>query len=177
MLAIALAIVGIVVGFIGAWLTWRSRCEAREAAPILSSRMADGDLSVRLAFRIGPDGRLVRPPGSLWQQPHHLPEPEAKELIERYRAAYRLTFESGVRAGLARRPRRTPRTDLPGWASLILGAEDAERYRKEWGAHVWELIEEGQSKQARRDRRRLIRSIFWIAVVVRVTRALTRSMI
>ncbi len=69
---------------------------------------------------------------------------------------------------------RQPRTDLPGWVVIVLGSEDAERYRKEWGAHLWEMIEAGELKQARRDRRRLIRAVLWLAFAIRVHRALKR---
>lgn len=67
------------------------------------------------------------------------------------------------------------RADIPTWALGLLAPEDAQRYAWEWGAHLHQLIEEGQTRQARIDRRRLALAAVTLAVALRVRRVLTRA--
>ncbi len=64
----------------------------------------------------------------------------------------------------------TPPDRVPVWALALMDSEDARRYGAEWSAHLGQLIEEGEHKQARKDRRRLMVAGLTIAVVVRVRR-------
>jgi hypothetical protein len=65
--------------------------------------------------------------------------------------------------------------DPPSWALAWMSDEDASRYLLEWGAHLRELIDEGELEQARRDRRRLAFAAISLAVALRVRRALRRT--
>jgi hypothetical protein len=56
-----------------------------------------------------------------------------------------------------------------------MAEDDAQRYMWEWGAHLLQLIEEGEARQARRDRRRFAVTAITLAVVLRVRRALGRA--
>jgi hypothetical protein len=68
-----------------------------------------------------------------------------------------------------------PKASIPSWALGLMAAKDAQRYTWEWGAHLRELIEDGEGRQARRDRRRLIVAAITIAIALRVRRALGRA--
>ncbi len=57
----------------------------------------------------------------------------------------------------------------------LMPPTDAQRYAWEWSAHLLQLIEEGQIRQARRDRRRLALTAIALAVVLRVRRRLRRA--
>jgi hypothetical protein len=70
---------------------------------------------------------------------------------------------------------RTPVPDIPSWAFTLMATQDAQRYAREWGAHLHQLIEEGALRQARRDRRRLALAAITLAVALRVRRALGRA--
>jgi hypothetical protein len=70
---------------------------------------------------------------------------------------------------------RTPRSDVPRWALGLLASEDAERYRIEWGAHLHQLVEDGELRQARRDRRRLAIGAVTLAVALRVRKVLRKA--
>lgn len=70
---------------------------------------------------------------------------------------------------------RARRADIPAWALGLMAAKDAQRYAWEWGAHLHQLIEEGQTRQARTDRRRLALTAVTLAVALRVRRVLTRA--
>jgi len=71
--------------------------------------------------------------------------------------------------------KRASRLGIPSVALGLLATEDAERYEREWGAHLYQLIEEGEFRQARRDRRRLVLAAITLAIVLRVRRALSRA--
>lgn len=64
------------------------------------------------------------------------------------------------------------RTDIPRWALALLG-DDGERYAREWAAHLHERVEDGEIREARRDRRRLVRRAPAIALSTRL-RAIRR---
>jgi hypothetical protein len=44
-------------------------------------------------------------------------------------------------SAVAARDRRDSKGDVPDWILRLLHGDDADRYRKEWGAHLYELIE------------------------------------
>jgi hypothetical protein len=67
------------------------------------------------------------------------------------------------------------RANIPIWALGLLAPEDAQRYAWEWGAHLHQLIEEGELRQARIDRRRLALAAVTLAVALRVRRVLKRA--
>jgi hypothetical protein len=76
----------------------------------------------------------------------------------------------------ARGQRRAAKADVPGWAIGLMSARDGGRYASEWGAHLCQLIEEGELGQARRDRRRLALAAIFLAVTLRLRRALGRAL-
>jgi DNA-binding transcriptional MerR regulator len=88
--------------------------------------------------------------------------------IERLLAGQNLPSPSAQRRNL-------PVPKIPSWAMRLMASEDAERYTQEWGAHLYQLIEEGELRQARRDRRRLVLAAITLAVALRVRRALGRA--
>src|SRR4051794_23636886 len=46
-------------------------------------------------------------------------------------------------------------TDVPSWVLALLSYQDAERYAKEWAAHLHQRVREGEIREARVDRRSL----------------------
>jgi hypothetical protein len=85
-----------------------------------------------------------------------------------------------ITAPTVRRKKRLRRRDrvarsVPSWALGLMAEDDAQRYMWEWGAHLLQLIEEGEARQARRDRRRFAVTAITLAVVLRVRRALGRA--
>lgn len=87
--------------------------------------------------------------------------------------AFLLQLMRGLRIGKPRS--HAPRPDVPKWALGLLAAEDAHRYGWEWGAHLLQLVEEGELRQARRDRRRLAFSAIALAVALRVRNVLRKA--
>ncbi|HEY3829955.1 MAG TPA: hypothetical protein VGL57_12220 [Solirubrobacteraceae bacterium] len=73
----------------------------------------------------------------------------------------------------ARKLRPAVKASVPVWAMGLMSAEDARRYAWEWGAHLCQLIEEGECKQARRDRRVLALTAVFLAVALRARRVLS----
>lgn len=69
----------------------------------------------------------------------------------------------------------TPRINVPSWAIGLMNADDAQRYAFEWGAHLYQLVNEGQIKQARRDRRGLAFTAISLAVALRLRRVFSRA--
>jgi hypothetical protein len=67
------------------------------------------------------------------------------------------------------------RASVPAWSLSFFPRADIYRYENEWGAHLQQLISEGELKQARRDRHRLMMAGITLAIVVRVRRRLRRS--
>jgi len=81
-----------------------------------------------------------------------------------------------ARKSLATSPERVATTTtVPIWPLALTSPDDATRYAAEWSAHLHERIQEGEIKQARRDRRRLIIAAVTLAVALRVRRALGRT--
>jgi hypothetical protein len=66
-------------------------------------------------------------------------------------------------------------TRVPHWALALMRRNDARRYGCEWSAHLHQLIEEGETRQARRDRRRLALAAITLAVALRIRQALGRT--
>ena len=74
--------------------------------------------------------------------------------------------------------RRTPDAmppTLPGWAFRFMSAKDADRYRRELEAHLWERVRDGEVRAARRERRRLTIAMLALGVVLRVRHQLGRA--
>lgn len=67
------------------------------------------------------------------------------------------------------------RFDLLTCALTLMATRDIWRYAREWAAHLFQLIEEGELSQARRDRRRLALAAITLAVALRMRRALNRA--
>lgn len=80
-----------------------------------------------------------------------------------------------AREQLALSAREQRKSQMPDWALLLLRTDDADRYRKEFGAHLCELIQAGEMRQARRDRRRMIAAVLWFAVALRARRLITQT--
>jgi hypothetical protein len=59
---------------------------------------------------------------------------------------------------------------VPAWSLRLLNPEDAWRYKMEWSAHLYQLLEEGEERQARIDRRRLALLAVALAVALRARR-------
>lgn len=89
----------------------------------------------------------------------------------RRRARVRARYPFGIAVG---RPSKARVLRMPGWTLWLMRAEDAERYEREWGAHLAQLVEEGALEQARRDRRRLALAAVTLAVALRVRQVLSR---
>jgi hypothetical protein len=162
MLETAIASTGVLLAAVTAWFTWRMG-------------RAAGRTRMRTSLRVGASLRVyIAQELEVVVHDDGGSKPAPKKLDPRLHSGLGVRSRlRGVRRVVT--SQRAPRTDLPGWAFLVLRHEDAERYRKEWGAHLWELIEAGELKQARRDRRRLIGVIFWLALAIRVHRVLTRA--
>lgn len=64
------------------------------------------------------------------------------------------------------------KADCPPRTVCLMATADAERYSAEWGAHLLQLVEEGEVKQARTDRRRLALAAVALALVLRLRRFL-----
>jgi hypothetical protein len=160
MLMAAIAIVGLLLTAITCWFTWKAAREARD----------DLSISPRQSLNLPRINRVRRPPLGDPFQVDIVPDEYVYPRLRRYKMRI-LVLRHALRSTF----RGAPRTDIPGWAFVFLGPGDAERYRKEWGAHLWELIEADELKHARRDRRRLICVIFWLALVIRAHRVLTRA--
>jgi hypothetical protein len=65
---------------------------------------------------------------------------------------------------------RQQRAAVPAWTLRVLDAQDAQRYAAEWSAHISQLLDEGEDKQARKDRRRLAVAALVLGVALRVRR-------
>jgi hypothetical protein len=63
---------------------------------------------------------------------------------------------------------------VSGWPMRLLGAE-RERYQREWGAHLLQLVEDGEIEQARAHRRQFRRQAVLLAIAIRTRRALGRA--
>jgi hypothetical protein len=59
---------------------------------------------------------------------------------------------------------------VPAWSLRLLNPEDAWRYKLEWSAHLYQLLEEGEEKQAHIDRRRLALMAIALAIALRARR-------
>jgi len=105
---------------------------------------------------------------------------EAEETAEAYLERWlvlrrRARRQRELMEAAARRVSASPpvRVDPPGLALRLFSRADAEHYAREWGAHLWELVADGEHRQARRDRRRMALGAPWLALQLR-TRALLR---
>lgn len=76
---------------------------------------------------------------------------------------------------LFRKDQRVTPASVPSWALELMPSNDAQRYMAEWGAHLHQLIREGELRQARCDRRRLALTAVSLAIVLRVRRALSQA--
>ncbi len=94
--------------------------------------------------------------------------------IKMERPLSRVEFAQRIKDAEAR-IKAQEKTKMPPWAFSLMTAKDAQRYAWEWGAHLHQLIEEGELRQARRDRRRLVLAAITLAVALRVRRALGRA--
>jgi predicted alpha/beta hydrolase family esterase len=106
-------------------------------------------------------------------------EAAAGDLLVALVAFYARVFVSsrGLAAAIGRRARTrsvSAKTTMPGWALDLLDQENAERYAFEWGAHLFQLVEEGHLEEARADRRRLTRLALVFAIVLLLRRARAR---
>jgi len=92
-----------------------------------------------------------------------------RSMAERVRVAvFRLSIRTGARrVRREERARKTPRVNPPRWATRILGGRHADHYAREWGAHLWQRVEEGEHGLARRDRRRMAMAAPWLALQLR----------
>jgi hypothetical protein len=91
------------------------------------------------------------------------------------KAAGRSSRSVGLRTSRpARRSRPAVAASIPSWATRLMPAADARRYTWEWGAHLYQLVEEGQLKQARRDRRMLALAGLLMAMALRARKVLSR---
>jgi hypothetical protein len=66
------------------------------------------------------------------------------------------------------------RNDVPLCVLALLTSDDAKRYNQEWAAHLHQRIQDGEIREARIDRRRLIRRAIVMAMTGRVHRARAR---
>jgi len=64
---------------------------------------------------------------------------------------------------------------VPTLVLLIFQPKDRDRYRREWNAHLGQLITEGEIMQAKRDRRRLAFAAIPLAIAMRMRRAFRRA--
>jgi hypothetical protein len=74
-----------------------------------------------------------------------------------------------------REQRQEGKTNPPTWVLRLMTPKDAHRYKLEWGAHLHQLIEDGEIRQARHDRRRFVFAAVTIAVALRVRRVLGQT--
>jgi hypothetical protein len=102
-----------------------------------------------------------------------------KYLQNRQLNSYRTAqFDRTVTLG-SKRPRtrrnRVVKTSVPTWPLRLFDPIDAQRYTREWGAHLYQLVEEGDIKRARIDRRRLAFAAVFLALALRVRRAFSQA--
>jgi hypothetical protein len=87
-------------------------------------------------------------------------------------------FTSQVVRATSRQPSTMPAPggDVapPRIALRILGRANRARYAREWGAHLWQLADEGALRQARRDRRRMVLGAPSLAIRLRWRAAFRR---
>lgn len=105
---------------------------------------------------------------------HTIPRPRRSR--RRFSAdllAFYASWLESPHAGL--RQKAPPRIDIPAWSLVLLSHDDAERYRREFGAHLWQLVTEEQFNRARRERRRFAVAAVTLAVVLRVRHVLVRA--
>ena len=76
---------------------------------------------------------------------------------------------------LWRRRDQVVRTSVPTWALRLFDPIDVQRYSQEWSAHLHQLVEEGDIKQARIDRRRLVYAAVFLALALRLRRAFSQA--
>jgi hypothetical protein len=185
-LAVGIAtIVGALASVLAVWLSVRSKLrssqESARAGPVYSDiedaiydfliARIDGTprnpADVRyFACRIA-EGQIDTPP--------RLQKYLQNRLFNSYRTAQ---FEKVVtlrsRRGWGRRNRMV-RTSVPTWALRLFNPIDAQRYSREWGAHLYQLVEEGDIKQARIDRLCLMCAAVFLALALRVRRAFSQA--
>jgi hypothetical protein len=103
----------------------------------------------------------------------------SKYLQNRLFNSYRVAqFEKVVNVESRRRWRRRDRvvrTSVPTWALRLFDPVDVQRYSREWGAHLYQLVEEGEIDRARIDRRRLVFAAVFLALALRVRRAFSQA--
>jgi hypothetical protein len=169
-LAAAATIVSSVASILGAWAAMRG--SRRDRKLIQHQRE-----SVRYYIERNPDLRTAVEDD---------PKYRAASPAEEAEAFARLAIEATNVVGTHRRDRksmqiprlkRKPRSrpDVPSWALGLMADQDAQRYAWEWGAHLHQLIEEGEARQARRDRRRFVVAAVTLAVALRLRRAVGRA--
>jgi hypothetical protein len=82
-------------------------------------------------------------------------------------------IRASMEAPLSEWARRTMHVPPP--ALRYMDQHDAARYAVEWHAHLYELIEAGEHKQAMRDRRRLAVAAVGMAIALRMRRVFNRA--
>jgi len=70
---------------------------------------------------------------------------------------------------------QTPLVVVPAWVLALLSPGEADRCAQEWGAHLHERIQDGQIREARRDRRGFVWRALLLAISSRMQRAFSRS--
>ena len=65
--------------------------------------------------------------------------------------------------------------DIPASILALLDSAHAEQYGSEWKAHLAQRVADAQLREARRDRRRLIRYALVLALTSRLDRMLKRE--
>lgn len=160
----SLGALGSLIGALWGYLNWRER--ARPDAKALRNReLKDirGDLKeLRRLERVGELLLHQRDTREILLQR----QMEAKELARTEKEIPRFLRARGVTR------RHAPQNTVPSWAFLLLTPDDAQRYKWEWSDHLRQLIEDGEAKQARIDRRRLALAAIFLAIVLRARRAL-----
>jgi hypothetical protein len=180
---LGLAIGGLVVGLLGLVLTMRGISEFRDLRlrrefdrlwehpnfhgtrfPFLDLRDLDPE-EAREAEAIWRSPGLSRPfrrdkYQTLWGDPIAPDDVRRYELV---RAGERRTV-----FGFGPVPTLDPNARPVRWALRILPANEADRYRREWGAHLDERVRGGEIKAARLDRMRFIFLAIGFAIVIRI---------
>jgi hypothetical protein len=169
MISILLAIAALLVGILGIWMTERGFRSLRATRLLAQETAKAATLNVIAAAAsraIGDDAGVIDDPA--------IDRGTSRARKRRFRLSLRLTHPAGFALILGNEQRRAP-TDVPSWALRLMGSDDAQRYTWEWGAHLHQLVEEGELRQARHDRRRLALGAVTLAIALRVRKVLRKA--
>jgi hypothetical protein len=168
-LAVLLGVAALFIGILGIWMTARGFRSLRATRLIAEEAAKAASISIIAAAASRAVGEVTGLTDDAAVNPA---TPRAHK--RRFRFSLRLKQPSGFELVVGAGQHHPP-TDVPSWALRLMGSDDAQRYTWEWGAHLHQLVEEGELRQARRDRRRLALGAITMAIALRVRQVLRKA--